>query len=230
MKIIAINGSPQGKKSTTFFMVESFLDGMRQHGWTDQHILLSEMKIHHCLGCLTCWHNGGRCIFDDDMKKIPFLECDILLLASPLYLDNVSGLMKNFLDRKVSQANPLIGFDKNGECMHIKDRQAPKLIAMSNCGYPEQSQFEALMVLFRRMARNMDSELIGEIYRSQGPLLSHYDPDLTDVVAGYKALLKIAGSEIAQNFGLSEETKKRLEEPLIPHEAYLRGANSHNTA
>ncbi|MEI6241902.1 MAG: flavodoxin family protein [Chlamydiota bacterium] len=226
MKIIAINGSPRGKKSTTYRMVEEFLKGMREFGWKDQHILLSELNIHHCMGCFHCWKNQGTCIFTDDMKKIIPLDCDILLLASPLYYDNISGLLKNFLDRSVAQASPLIGKDANNESIHIKRRPRPKLLAISNCGYPENSHFDVLKILFRRMARNMESDLLGEIYLGQGPLLIINDPQLKRVIDNYKALLQTAGREIAQNLSFSADTKKKLEEPLIPIEKYVQAHNA----
>jgi len=225
MKIKVINGSPGGKKSTTYMMVEAFLKGTRECGWSDSHILLSKMNIHHCMGCFHCWKNKGNCIFDDDMKKIMPLDCDVLLLATPLFFDNVSGLMKNFLDRAVAYANPLIQFKAGQESLHPKDHPQPKLLVMSNCGYPEQSHFEVLKVLFRRMARNMETTLIGEIYRGQGPLLKIKHPDLIKPIDAYLSLLQRAGIEIAQNLSLSADMQKGLEEPLIPYEMYVQEHN-----
>jgi len=227
MKILVINGSPRGKKSTTYMMVEAFLSGMRECGWKDDHILLSQMKIHHCMGCFHCWFNKGQCIFDDDMKKIPLrFEYDMLLLASPLFIDNVTGLMKNFLDRMAAGANPRMEHDAHHECRHIKKPQVPKLIAMSNCGFPEQSHFEVLKLLCRRLARNMGTELIAEIYRGGGSLLLNPELALQTVQEGYKALLQTAGREIATTGALSAETTRKLEEPLIPHEEYIKGHNA----
>jgi multimeric flavodoxin WrbA len=229
MKIIAINGSPRGKKSTTYMMVEEFLKGTRECGWSDQHILLSEMNIHHCMGCFHCWRTKQGCVFDDDMKKILPLDCDVLVLASPLYVDNISGMLKNFLDRRVVSANPLIESDANGEGVHVKDRSRAKLIAISNCGYSEQSHFEVLRLLFRRMARNFETELIGEIYRGQGPLLQYGGAGLGSIIDQYKKLLRTAGREIGENLCLSEDTKRKLEEPLISHEQYLKEHNDFYT-
>lgn len=223
MKIIAINGSPKGKKSQTYVMVEEFLKGTRECGWTDRHILLSEMDIHHCMGCFHCWKTKGNCIFDDDMKNLRTLESDILILATPLYLDNVSGLLKNFLDRFVAGANPLMVKDVNNKSVHVvRDMPRPKLVAISNRGFPEQTHFDVLKLFFRRMARNWGSELIGEIYRGEGPFLTRKDHELKSIIDEYKLLLRTAGREIAENFSLSEETKSKLEEPLIPYDDYLQ--------
>ena len=69
MKILCVNGSPKGRKSTTYLMAEEFLKGARGRGAETDHVLLSDKKIHHCIGCFSCWFKTpGRCFFEDDMK------------------------------------------------------------------------------------------------------------------------------------------------------------------
>jgi hypothetical protein len=66
----------------------------------------------------------------------------------------------------------------------------------------------------------MNTELIGEIYRSEGGLLSRPEDALRQVVEQYKQLLQKAGREIAQSWAISEETQAKLDEPLIPADVY----------
>lgn len=63
-------------------------------------ILLKDKTIKLCKGCLTCYTKPG-CTIKDDMQAIlpKILESDILVLGTPNYYENVSGLMKNFMDR-----------------------------------------------------------------------------------------------------------------------------------
>ncbi|MFW9873903.1 MAG: flavodoxin family protein [Candidatus Thorarchaeota archaeon] len=230
MKILAINGSPKGKKSITYLMVEEFLKGAKNLGAKTEHILLSKMKINHCIGCFTCWtKTPGICIFDDDMKEILKKEknCDILIFATPLYVDNVSGILKNYMDRCITSAIPFVEKDANGETVHILNRKSPKIVAISNCGFPEQSNFIVLKTLFKRIARNMHSEVIAEIYRGEGPLLAAEDMGLNKIIENYKMLLQKAGKEIVKNLKLSDATKKELEKPLIPYDSYIKAANKH---
>lgn len=174
MKITAINGSPKGKRSATYLMVEEFLKGAQSEGAATDHILLANMNIHHCIGCHTCWmKTPGVCVFQDDNQKIDLTDSDIIIYATPLYVDNISGLLKNFMDRRVSSVCPTIKKDANGEGVHPKKRTIrPKIMIIANCGYPGQFHFEVLKVLFRRVARNAESDLIGEIYRDEGPLFN----------------------------------------------------------
>ncbi len=46
-------------------------------------------------------HEKNECVIDDDMNKLhkKLLEADVIIIGSPNYYGNVSGLMKNFIDR-----------------------------------------------------------------------------------------------------------------------------------
>lgn len=233
MKILAINGSPRGTGHNTYIMVEEFLKGARKAGAETEHILLAGKKINHCIGCFTCWtKTPGVCVFKDDMTEL--LEkmsgkFDALVLATPLYVDNISGLLKNFLDRSIPTADPHFSKDRNGESVHMmrEDEKGRKLIAIANCGFPEQTHFEVLKVLFRRMARNFHAELAGEIYRGEGELLKSKSLLLLPILYRYKKLLQRCGKEFVEQGRFSDESKASLEKPLIPYDFYLKQGNKY---
>lgn len=218
MKIIAFNGSPRAEKSNTHVMVESFLAGARDAGADTENIFLAKKKIGHCLGCFSCWWKSpGTCVQPDDMAELigRYLAADVVVFATPLYVDNVSGLMKNFIDRLLPIGDPHFEKDPGGEVRHVSGaHKGPKFVLMANCGFPEQSHFQVLRLLAQRMARNFQTEIAGEIYRGGGSLLQ--DEELKPLVDAYKSLLRIAGSEVAKNGKISAEISRRLEQPLIP--------------
>ncbi len=71
----------------------------------------------------------------------------------------------------------------------------------------------------------MHAEVIGEIYRSGGAILREAPLILKPVISKYKRLLQTAGMEIAKKQRLSEETRQKLEKPLISDERYISAAN-----
>ena len=229
MKILIFNGSPKGERGNTQVMVESFSEGAREAGAEVETICLADKKINHCLGCFNCWiKTPGACAIKDDMAELleKVKNTDILGFATPLYVDNVTGIMKNFMDRLLPLLDPHFEKDASGECYHRNQfKKVPKLMMISNCGFPEQSHFQVLKLLFRRIARNMQSEVIAEIYRSGGALLKEHPLILKPFIWKYKSLLKKAGKETATNLGLSPETIAELEKPIIPDEYYIKGAN-----
>lgn len=232
MRIVAFNGSPHAEKSNTHVMVDAFLAGARDAGADTENIFLARKKINHCLGCFSCWlKSPGTCIQADDMPELMkhYLSADVVVFATPLHVDNVSGTMKDFIDRLLPLGDPHFEKDPEGEVRHVSGpKKDPRFFMMANSGFPEQSHFQVLRLLIRRMARNFSTDVAGEIYRGGGSLLQ--EEELKPLVDAYKVVLRTAGSELVKDGKLSPETIRRLEEPLIPApnyaEIFLSNANA----
>lgn len=99
MDILGIIGSSR-KSGNTDLLVRKVLEGAEALGVSTRAIRLSDYGISHCTGCEGC-AAGFRCVMDDGMQEIyPLLEdAEGLVIGSPTYFYNVSGLAKNFLDR-----------------------------------------------------------------------------------------------------------------------------------
>ncbi len=102
MKILAIMGSPR-KKGNTYKVVQEIEERMKEMGDLEfEYLFLKDANLEPCRGCHTCLLKGeDLCPIDDDRPKIEeqILNSDGVILASPVYLFNVSALMKKFLDR-----------------------------------------------------------------------------------------------------------------------------------
>lgn len=65
-------------------------------------LYLGELDIRPCRGCRTCFNRGeDRCPLKDDVPaiKAKMDAADGVILASPVYVDDVNGIAKNLLDR-----------------------------------------------------------------------------------------------------------------------------------
>ena len=67
MNILAINGSPKGKRSNTWRLTSAFLDGIiawaengRKQAPAIETLSVSTLDIKPCLGCFSCWSKIGR--------------------------------------------------------------------------------------------------------------------------------------------------------------------------
>ena len=129
MKILAISGSPRDK--TTNYMLRRIL---KNHN-DSELILLKDLSFCGCEDCRFC-HKENKCCIGDDLQGlfVKMENADVLIFGSPTYFDNVSGLMKNFMDRcvhfwfsrKLEGKNAIIitsgnfedclEFDENGNC------------------------------------------------------------------------------------------------------------------
>ena len=230
MKITVFNGSMRGAKSITHLIADEFLRGAQSAGATVDNVFLVKKKIAHCRGCLTCWIKApGQCVHHDDMAPLleKFLDSDIVVMASPVYIDNVTGLMKDFMDRLIPVTDPHFEPDGSGETRHVKKHaKYPGIFVISTCGFPEQSAFQVLRLLFPRIARSLNAEYLGGIYRSGGGFLAVEEPALAPIIDEYKELVRTAGAEIAETMKLSERTVEKLEQQLIPTEPYNAQVNA----
>lgn len=231
MKITIFNGSPRAEAGNTHVMVEAFMKGARKGGAEVENVFLAKKEINPCRGCFSCWlKTPGECVIKDDMAELlkKFAGSDIVVFATPLYVDNVTGIMKNFMDRLIPGGDPHFEKDEGGECAHLmRSEKRVKLVVISNCGFPEQSHFQVLELLFKRVARNMRTEVIGEIYRGGGAILKDAPLILKPVISKYKKLLQKAGKEIVENQRLSKETRLKLEKPFMSDDRYIAGANEY---
>jgi multimeric flavodoxin WrbA len=94
-KYLLISGSP--RKGNTDFVLSSIFDSIEGD---KELILLRNKDIKHCTGCLHC-HDKPECVIKDDMGEIlsKMLAADVMIIGSPNYFGNVTGLMKDFIDR-----------------------------------------------------------------------------------------------------------------------------------
>lgn len=97
-KVIAIHAS--SRKRNTYHLLENLREELAAYDIDVEILCLSELDIRRCVGCEVCLRNG-TCHLKDDIdaviRKIP--EYDGVILSSPVYMNNVSGMLKTFLDR-----------------------------------------------------------------------------------------------------------------------------------
>lgn len=100
-KILLINAS--NRKKNTYKLLTSIENILKNKGYETELITLYDYKIDFCKGCEACILKG-KCFIKDDcdniMKKI--VESDGLVIGTPVYLNNMSGILKTFIDRTCS--------------------------------------------------------------------------------------------------------------------------------
>lgn len=241
MKITAINGSPHGKEGITNIMVAAFLKGAQEAGAETASVFLAEKEINHCKGCFACWlATPGQCVIKDDMAEIiaQGQGTDILVLATPLKYGNLSSMLKVFIERMLVLCNPYFQKDPaTGLTRHPKKSAVSekdisfyrgKLVMIANGGLPDREpNFQIISDWLKRLAFYNHTEIIGEIYASEGLLLTNQIPDLKPVIDNYLQYLEIAGKEIVTAGMLSAETQKVLEQPFIPIDIYNQQVNAY---
>jgi multimeric flavodoxin WrbA len=98
MKILTICGSP--RKGNTELLLREALNSAEKAGASVDLVLLKDLEINHCDGCSEC-ETTGKCGINDDMQELyrRVEASDAIIIGSPNYYSNVSGMLKDFIDR-----------------------------------------------------------------------------------------------------------------------------------
>lgn len=99
-QVIAILG---GKRDGNTHNLLKYIEKLFNQNDIDLEILmLNEMDIQDCRGCENCVLGDG-CVIEDDMPNITekIKKKNGIIIASPVYNNNISGKMKMFIDKTV---------------------------------------------------------------------------------------------------------------------------------
>jgi multimeric flavodoxin WrbA len=99
VKVAAIYGSPR-RNGNSATLLREVVRGARDEGAAIEEVVLRDLEISPCLEIYGCIEEG-RCAIEDDFQRVRdlILQCDGLLLASPVFFYSVSAHTKTFMDR-----------------------------------------------------------------------------------------------------------------------------------
>lgn len=101
MRITIVNGSPRPNGATATILKEAQRYLAEKHSAQVLYVDLSKLEMRFCRGCLSCYRTGKCIITDDEVESIAnrVKASDGIIIGSPTYGSNVSGHLKNFMDR-----------------------------------------------------------------------------------------------------------------------------------
>ncbi|MEW5735593.1 MAG: flavodoxin family protein [Thermodesulfobacteriota bacterium] len=232
MKITVFYSSIHKAQGNTYVIVEEFVKGAIEAGAQAEVIFLAERDIHECMACTKCWtKTPGKCVLKDDMAGLLdlFMQSDLAVMATPVYVHNVNGVMKTFLDRIIPVIDPHLVKMENGVTGHVKNHEKfPRFGVIATGGFPEQACCAFVSQYFRRIVQDLYSDVAFEIYKSQAVLLKLADKvGLGSLLDDYKQQVRQAAREVVENGKVSEALAKKLDQPFLPGDLYLEQANKY---
>ncbi len=229
MKIIALNGSHSGTHGYTHFLIQKIFKGAAAAGADCEEITLAKLKINLCKGCNVCHQDKHllHCIHDDkdDVAMIfaKMQEADLLIYATPIYVFNMSGLLKIFLDRLNSTGNSNdFRLSDSGKFFHhisqdIYSKPFVSLICHDNF---ENEVSRSVTTYFKTFSKFMDAPLVGTIIRRSGKITgygkdSEKELKYPKIIESYRAIEQ-AGEELVQQGRITRSTQKVASQDIIP--------------
>ena len=104
MRVLGIHSSPLKQGNTAFLLDVALAEAARATGVATEAVALANLAIadcRHCNWCVTQQTPEKLCSIEDDASPIllKIKECDVLVLASPVYFGRLSGSMACLIDR-----------------------------------------------------------------------------------------------------------------------------------
>ncbi len=217
MKVLAVNSSARtGDVSKTEIMLNYLVQGMQEQGADVEVINLRKKKIRYCIGCFTCWtKTPGTCVHKDDMTHELFpkyRDCDICILATPLFHYTVNAQMKAFIERTLPMVLPFFEL-RDGVTRHPPRHESPSIVILSVAGFPELSVFDQIRSYANYLYK---SKLIAEIYRTSSELLSQ--PSAQKMLEDIFQATAQGGRELVKHQKISVDTLARMTAPITDFE------------
>lgn len=226
MKILAINGSPKGKRSNTWRLTSAFLEGItiqEENGGAQapeiETLNIGSLNLKPCLGCFSCWNKTpGECCIHDDMQGVidKILWADVVVWSFPLYYFGLPGQLKTLIDRQLPMSLPFMCTEtESGGHPSRYDMSGKRTVVISTCGfYTAQGNYDCVTSLYDRLCGKGGYTAIfcgqGELFRVK---------ELSERTDEYLSWVKKAGQEFASG-GISGETRGKLDRNLFPRDVF----------
>lgn len=220
MNILLINGSPKGKRSNTYKLSKSFIEGITQSASAVcEELIVKDMEIRPCRGCFACWNKTpGECVIKDDMKHVidKILAADVIIWSFGLYCYNVPSILKSLIDRRLPLSLPfMVKSSKTGDHPQRYDMSNKRHVVISTCGfYTATGNYDSVNAMFDH---SLGKDGYEKIYCGQGELFQV--PELKDKTDAYLNDVCQAGREFARG-GISQHIKEKLNTLLLPKEVF----------
>ena len=228
MRIVAINASHRGDKGLTRVFIDGIFHGAAQAGADCQVITLAKLEINRCLSCYRCQTDQSHltCVYNDrdDVRMVfdHMASADMILFATPVYLMNMTGLLKDLIDRMYSTMDISAARLSNGLIHHhvnpaLSSKPFVPLVVCSNL---ENEAWKNVVSYFRTYARFMEARQVGVLVRNASALFDHVHhpslarefPKTLDVCTAYEQ----AGHELAMLGYIRPLTQRKANQEVVP--------------
>ena len=184
MKIIGFSGSPH-KSGNTAWTVEQILLGARDKGAETVLFSASKLEVKPCRGCFECKNSDKGCVIADDMQKVynEMRDADALIFASPMYMGQMTGQAKVFLDRLFPTNSPRFS-------PYYKEQMKKKLLFVMTQGNPDETKFQVYINYTKQMFELLNYDVKEPIIVAGTRAQSAKD------IGGLSASLRNAGADL----------------------------------
>ena len=163
MKLTVLMGSPRPNGNTAA-LLKPFLDECGRMGAETCCFRLDGMKLAPCRSCMACQEvpNGLGCVQEDDFQTVfqAMEDCDVVILATPIYSWYCTPPMKALMDRAIYAGNKYYGREKGPSLLEGK-----RVASLVTCGYRPQEGADLWGQGLKRWCAHGKMEYMGMLCR-----------------------------------------------------------------
>jgi len=148
--VLILSGSPR-KNGNSDLLCDEFMKGAIEAGHQVEKIRVADKNIGYCRACYGC-KGTGVCVIKDDMMEVlqKMIDCDVLVLASPVYFYSIDAQLKAVIDRSVAR------------WLEVKDKELYYIMTAADS---EKASMETTLACFRGYADCVEgAKEMGVIY------------------------------------------------------------------
>ncbi len=228
--MLVINGSPRKERGATGGILSVFVEGMEDAGAEVDIIYSNGLDIGDCRGCFNCWTTTpGKCIQEDEMTEVlgKIADSDLLVYATPVYVDGMTGSLKTLLDRSIPLLHGAFVL-RDDHCRHeLRNHvKSGKIALVAVSGFTEMDNFDPLITHVKALSKNLNREFVGSLLRPYAwilnPSLEHGAP-LGDIIEA----IKEAGKQLVAEGKMKEETLEIVAREIVPRSEVITMMQGH---
>jgi multimeric flavodoxin WrbA len=155
MKVSAVLGSPRtsGNSAT---ITKTLLGVLASKGAQSKTFELNNLVYRGCQGCMSCKIKTEKCIVHDGLTEVleDIRTSDVTVIASPVYVGEISAQTKGLIDRFYSYYTP--DFRTNPKPSRLAG--ARKLVFILSQGNPDETFFGDIISRYTRLLGRLGFE------------------------------------------------------------------------
>jgi multimeric flavodoxin WrbA len=107
MRISVVIGSPR-RASNSAKLADAVVAALADRQPEVSRFVLNDLKIRGCQACMSCKTRTEACVLKDDLAQVLSVSAaaDLLVVASPIYIGEITSQAKIFIDRTFSWFKP----------------------------------------------------------------------------------------------------------------------------
>jgi multimeric flavodoxin WrbA len=220
LKLLILKSNPR-KEGFTEHCVKLFIEGVKDAGVDPEIIDLTSISMDSCKGCFKCWTvTPGKCVQEDDVAGLlqKFLECEGIVMASPLYAYAVSSSLKKFLERTLPLLAPGVNLNDAGRDhnkLRYPDKGPRKMAVILAGGLKDSSHCAGAVESLRLYAEGFGMEFCGALIRPESFFIQFVDTKPRTIKTIETAFVK-AGRVFATEGMIGETIRHEVNLPLAP--------------